>query len=181
MRFLLGVIALLAVSCASGAAPVTPTPTNGPMSIQTAAPQISIPTASPPPGVCTEVGISNTQLIGRWLDLAGKHDLAGVRDCFAVSYGLPASIADRWANLGAKTNTSINHSVNNPVNGCDWFSVTAEFPYGNPYAPVQDANKMFLAVGVGMDGDRPRIFGTATAVVQRSPDATPHAGPPDCH
>ena len=66
------------------------------------------------------------------------------------------------------------------VNGCDRFTVTAEFPNGNPYAPVQDANTMFLVVGVGLDGDKPRIFGTATGEVQRSPDVSPHAGPPDC-
>jgi hypothetical protein len=71
--------------------------------------------------------------------------------------------------------------VQNAVsNGCDRFSVSATFPNGNPYAAVQAPNDMFLVVGVGTDGDRPRIFGTATADVRRSPDVTPHAGRPDC-
>ena len=145
----------------------------------TGGPQVGTPTASPPPGVCTEPGLTNLQLVGRWLDLSGKRDAAGVRDCFAASYGVPDAIVQRWANSG-KTNSSIAHGVNEPVNGCDHFGVTADFPDGNPYAPVQDEHRMFLFVGVGMDGDRPRIFGTATAQVNRSPDVTPHAGPPDC-
>lgn len=124
--------------------------------------------------------MTNAELIRRWLELAGRHDPAAVRDCFAASYGVPDTIVDRWANLGGPSKSVTEHVDGDVSNGCDRFSVTAEFPNGNPYAPVQDANKMFLVVGVGLDGDRPRIFGTATAAVRASPDVTPHAGPPDC-
>jgi hypothetical protein len=146
----------------------------------TSGPQVAIPTASPPPGVCTEAGLTNAQLIHRWLDLAGKHDLAGLRDCFAPSYRFPDTMADRWANLGAATKTEIIHGPPGLINGCDRFGVTADFPSGNPYAPFQDAIRMFLFVSVAADGDRPRIFNVAPSMVAQSPDVTPHAGPPDC-
>lgn len=124
--------------------------------------------------------MTDPELIQRWLDLAGRRDPAAVRDCFAASYGVPDLIVDRWATLGGLSRASTEHGDGDVSNGCDRFTVTAQFPNGNPYAPVQDATTMFIVVGVGLDGDRPRIFGTATASVRRSPDVTPHVGPPDC-
>jgi len=89
-------------------------------------------------------------------------------------------IVDRWANLGGISADQVSHTDGAIHNGCDFFGVRATFPNGNPYAGVQAPNDMFLVVGVGPDGDRPRIFGTATAAVRQSPDVTPHVGPPDC-
>jgi len=182
----LALVVLVAAGCSAPApvavtGPPTSIPTNSPAPVLTGGPQVGTPTASPPSGVCTQPGLTNAQLVDRWLDLAGKHDAPAVRDCFAAAYGVvPEGVVQRWADLGPKKDSSVAHGVNEPVNGCDHYAVTADFPNGNPYAPVQDANRMFFVVGVGLDGDRPRIFGTATGQVQRSPDLTPHAGSPDC-
>ena len=171
---------LMATSCGSSALTPSATPAPSPTAALTSGPQVAVPTPSFAPGTCTRPGIGDSDLISRWLELAGRHDAPAVRDCFAASYGVPDVIVDRWANLGQVSKTEVSHAVDAMHNGCDWFGVRATFPNGNPYAPVQDANVMFLFVGVGTDGDRPRIFGTATAVVRQSPDVTPHAGPPDC-
>jgi hypothetical protein len=182
MRRLYTLILLMTAACggAPAAAPSTSAPPS-PTAVATGGPQVAVPTPSFAPGTCTRPGIENINVIQRWLELAGRHDPAAVRDCFAASYGtVPDQIVDRWANLGGATASQISHSVNAIHNGCDFYSVSATFPNGNPYAPVQSANQMFLVVGVGPDGDRPRIFGTATAGVNQSPDVTPHVGPPDC-
>ena len=172
------ILAFAAASCGGSTV-------GAPASPSQAATAIPVLSAGPPPspfapGTCTRPGIENSQLIQRWLELAGRHDPAAVRDCFAASYGVPDAIVDRWASLGGPTKSTTEHVMNAVSNGCDRFSVSATFPNGNPYAPVQAANDMFLIVGVGVDGDRPRIFGTATADVRRSPDVTPRTGPPDC-
>ena len=181
MRRLCTLVVLLAAACGGSlaAAPSTTTPQSA-TPVVTRGPQVAVPTPSFAPGTCTRPGMSDADLLNRWLELAGKRDGPAVRDCFAVSYGVPDQIVDRWANLGPVTGSELSHSVDAVHNGCDWFGVRATFPNGNPYAPVQDANVMFLFVGVGTDGDRPRIFGTATAVARQSPDVTPHVGPPDC-
>ena len=168
---------LLFVTAACGAAPAAASPG---IAIPTSAPQVAIPTPSFGPGTCSRPGIENADVIHRWLELAGRHDPAAVRDCFAAAYGVPGPIVDRWADLGPATSSQVSHGANAIHNGCDFFTVRATFPNGNPYAPVQPPNDMFFVVGIGTDGDRPRIFGTATAGVNQSPDVTPHAGPPDC-
>lgn len=183
MRTAFALMLFLAGACAGTPATVSspiPTPPQSPTPALTSGPQVAVPTPAFAPGTCTRAGIGNSDLIQRWLELAGKHDPAAVRDCFVPSYGLPDQIVDRWADLGPVSSTEVSHSVDATHNGCDWFGVRATFPNGNPYAPVQDANVMFLFIGVGSDGDRPRIFGTATGIVRQSPDVTPHAGPPDC-
>ena len=180
VRAALVLLVLAGATCAPRVALATPRVSVAPVVIATGGPQAVVPSPSLPPGLCTRAGMTDAQLIQRWLELAGKHDPAAVRDCFAVSYGVPDLVADRWAGMGGPTKVSTRHVEGDIVNGCDRFTVTAEFPYGNPYAPVQDANTMFFVVGVGLDGDKPRIFGTATGEVQRSPDVSPHAGPPDC-
>lgn len=171
----IAVALLLLAACAP-----SPVASSASVAIATASAAVAVPTPSFPPGTCTRPGIDNINVIQRWLELAGRHDAAAVRDCFAASYGIPDQIVDRWANLGGATSTEISHEVNSVRNGCDLFTVRATFPNGNPYAPVQAPNDMFFVIGVGADGDRPRIFGTATASVRRSPDVTPHVGPPDC-
>jgi hypothetical protein len=176
VRRIYAVLVFLAVAC--GTSPVAAGPS---VAIPTSAPQVAVPTPSFAPGACTRAGIDNIDVIHRWLELAGRHDAAAVRDCFAVSYGVPDAIVARWADLGPATSSEVSHGANSIQNGCDFFTVRASFPNGNPYAPVQAPNDMFFVVGIGADGDRPRIFGTATAAVDRSPDVTPHAGPPDCH
>ena len=185
-RRIFPLVLLLAGAC-GGSPAVAPGPSAAtspsvpsPTAHLTSGPQVAVPTPSFAPGTCTRSGISDADLIARWLELAGRQDPAAVRDCFAASYGVPDLIVDRWASLGRVSSTEVSQSVGAIHNGCDWFGVRAAFPNGNPYAPVQDANVMFLFVGVGSDGDRPRIFGTATGVVRASPDVTPHAGPPDC-
>lgn len=168
--------ALTTPASLSATATAAPSPT----AVATALPQVAFPTPSLATGMCTRPGMTNTDLILRWLELAGKHDAPAVRDCFAASYGVPDAIVTRWAGLGSVTSSQVGHAVTDVSNGCDHFGVRATFPNGNPYAAVQGPTDMFLVVGVGTDGDRPRIFGTATADVQRSPDVTPHTGPPDC-
>lgn len=169
--------ALLWLTAACGTSPVAASPS---VAIATAAPQVAVPTPSFAPGTCTRPGIDNADVVHRWLELAGRHDAAAVRDCFAMSYGVPDAIVARWADLGPATASQVSHGANAIHNGCDFFTVRATFPNGNPYAPVQAPNDMFFVVGIGADGDRPRILGTATAGGDRSPDVTPHAGPPDC-
>jgi hypothetical protein len=181
MRLLIALVVFAAASCGSPAAvTVSPSPLPSPVAVLTSGPQFAIPTPSLAPGTCTRPDMTTANLIDRWSELAGKHDRAAVRDCFAASYGVPESIVERWADLGSQSKRTVERVIGAVSNGCERFSVTAEFPNGNPYAPVQSANTMFLVVGVGQDGDRPRIFGTATADIRRSPDVTPHAGPPDC-
>jgi hypothetical protein len=178
------ICALVLFVSACGGSPVGSPATNTvqpSLAVATALPQSAVPTPPFASGTCTRPGIENINVIQRWLELAGRHDPAAVRDCFAASYGaVPDQIVDRWASLGGATASQISHSVNAIRNGCDFYGVSATFPNGNPYAPVQSATQMFFVVGVGADGDRPRIFGTATAGVNQSPDVTPHVGPPDC-
>ena len=174
-----------AASCGGSTVGTPSSPSLVPTTARPSPAAVAVISAGPPPspfapGTCTRAGIENELLIRRWLELAGKHDIAAVRDCFAASYGVPDAIVDRWANLGGPSRSTTEHVMNAVSNGCDRFSVSATFPNGNPYAGVQGPNDMFLVVGVGMDGDRPRIFGTATAAVRQSPDVTPHTGPPDC-
>jgi hypothetical protein len=129
-------------------------------------------------GACTLPGLSDRQLLDEWIALAGRHDVAAVRDCFAASYPVPDQVVDRWANEGVVS----AYVVTGPdvMRNCRWFGVTADFPDGNPYAPVQDATRMFLFIGLGDDGGRPRIFGTATGVAHETAGPTPYTGPPDC-
>ncbi len=184
MRWALALLVLTAASCGGSAwifsaTPRATVPVSGAPSPSARFSQAGAPTPPLPAGACTRAGMTNAELIRRWLELAGRGDPAAVRDCFAASYGVSDIIVARWATLGFPSKTTQLH-LNEVSNGCDRFTVTAEFPNGNPYAPVQDATAMFFVVGVGLDGDKPRIFGTATAAVRRSPDVTPHAGPPDC-
>jgi hypothetical protein len=131
-----------------------------------------------PSGTCTLPGLSDRQLVDEWIALAGRHDLAAVRDCFVPSYPVPDQVVDRWANEGVVS----AYVVTGPevTRNCRWFGVTADFPDGNPYAPVQDATRMFLFVGLADDAGRPRIFGTATAVARETAGPTPYTGPPLC-
>jgi hypothetical protein len=178
VRRALAILSFTAASCGTPVAgPAGPSPS---AAIATAVALVAVPTPSLAPGTCTRAGMTNGDLIQRWLALAGRHDAPATRDCFAASYGIPDAIVARWADLGPVTTSTTEHAINAVSNGCDRFSVSATFPNGNPYAPVQSANDMFLVVGVGTDGDRPRIFGTATAAARRSPDVALHAGPPDC-
>ena len=66
------------------------------------------------------------------------------------------------------------------IRNCTWFGVNADFPDGNPYAPVQDPTRMFLAVGIGNDGGVPRIFASGTAIAVPSPENDPSNGMPYC-
>ncbi|MEA2662813.1 MAG: hypothetical protein QOH08_2385 [Chloroflexota bacterium] len=162
------------------AGPVSSSPIAVASPVASALPQSAVPTPSLAPGTCTRAGMTNEDVTHRWLELAGRHDAPAVRDCFAASYGIPDQVVARWADLSPVSRSTVEHEINAISNGCDRFSVSATFPNGNPYAPVQSPNEMFLVIGMGTDGDRPRIFGTATATVRRSPDVTPHTGPPDC-
>ena len=180
MRGALACVVFLAAACGGNVAILGASSSPTVTTSVTAGPRVAVPTASLQAGTCTRAGMTGWDLIQRWLMLAGQHDPAAVRDCFAPSYGVPDAIVDRWANLGGVTSAQVSYGVDATHNGCDFFTVRATFPGGNPYAPVQAPNDMFFVVGVGADGDRPRIFGTATADISRSPDVTPHAGPPDC-
>jgi hypothetical protein len=132
-----------------------------------------------PSGACTLPGLTDRQLLDEWIALAGRHDTAAVRDCFAASYPVPDQIVERWANEGVvSAYVVIGPDV---VRNCRWFGVTADFPDGNPYAPVQDATRMFLFVGLEDEGGGPRILGTATAVLRETAGPTPYTGPADCH
>src|SRR4029077_2959641 len=53
-----------------------------------------------PSGTCTLPGLGDRQLLDEWIALAGRHDVAAVRDCFVASYPVPDQVVDRWANEG---------------------------------------------------------------------------------
>ena len=133
-----------------------------------------------PPGACTLPGLPDRQLVDHWIALAGRHDMLAVRDCFTASYGVPAPIVDRWANEGLVSAYLVMSPDGTLIRNCRWFGVSADFPDGNPYAPVQDPTRMFLAVGIGNDGGQPRIFATATAIAVPSPENDPNNGMPYC-
>jgi hypothetical protein len=133
-----------------------------------------------PAGTCTLSGLGDRQLVDHWIALAGQHDLAAVRDCFTAAYGVPPQIVDRWANEGLVSAYLVLSPDGSLIRNCRWFAVTADFPDGNPYAPVQDPTRMFLAIGVGNDGGQPRIFATATAIAVPVPENDPNNGMPYC-
>ena len=133
-----------------------------------------------PAGTCTRPGLSDRQLIDEWIALAGRHDTAAVGDCFVAAYGVPAQIVDRWANEGVVSAYSVNPPDGELIRSCRWFGVSADFPDGNPYAPVQDPTRMFLFVGIGNDVGRPRIFATGTAIARPSPENDPNNGMAYC-
>jgi hypothetical protein len=140
------------------------------------------PSALPefPPGTCTLPGLPDRQLVDHWIALAGRHDMLAVRDCFTAAYGVPAPIVDRWANEGQASGYLVQTPDGTLIRNCRWFGVSADFPDGNPYAPVQDPTRMFLAVGIGNDGGAPRIFASATAIAIPSPENDPGNGMPYC-
>ena len=133
-----------------------------------------------PAGACTLPALGDRQLVDHWIAIAGRHDLAAVRDCFTATYTLPSQIADRWANEGQVSAYVVSTPNGDLIRNCRWFAVTADFPAGNPYAPVQDPTRMFLAVGVGNDGGQPRIFATGTAIAIPSPENDPNNGMAYC-
>jgi len=138
------------------------------------------PLPSVPAGACTVPGLGDRQLIDEWIALAGRHDTAAVRDCFTAAYAVPAPIVDRWANEGVVSAYVVIAPEGDLIRGCRWFGVSADFPDGNPYAPVQDPTRMFLFVGVGNDAGRPRIFATATGIARPSPENDPNNGMAYC-
>jgi len=133
-----------------------------------------------PAGTCTLPGLSDRQLVDQWIALAGRHDVAAVRDCFTAAYGVPAQIVDRWANEGVVSAYAVNSPDGELIRSCRWFGVSADFPDGNPYAPLQDPTRMLLFVGIGSDAGRPRIFATGTAVARPSPENDPNNGMAYC-
>ena len=138
------------------------------------------PLPNVPAGACTLAGLSDRLLIDEWISLAGRHDTAAVRDCFTAAYLVPAQIVDRWANEGVVSAYVVIDPEGDLIRGCRWFGVSADFPDGNPYAPVQDPTRMFLFVGVGNDAGRPRIFATATGIARPSPENDPNNGMAYC-
>jgi len=138
------------------------------------------PLPNVPAGACTLPGLSDRQLIDEWISLAGRHDGAAVRDCFTATYAVPAPIVDRWANEGVVSAYAVTEPAGDLIRGCRWFGVSADFPDGNPYAPVQDPTRMFLFVAVGNDAGRPRIFATATGIARPSPENDPNNGMAYC-
>ncbi len=129
-------------------------------------------------GTCTAPGMTTAQVLDRFLDLTTSADDAAVRDCFARSWlaknGPPNA---RWSSAGPRSSIAIEPL--GPFRSCNWYGVRADFVNGNPNAPVQSGSYNQF-IGIGPEGDRPRIYELATAMVSRDLENDPRVGVAYC-
>ena len=128
-------------------------------------------------GVCTIPGMTTAQVLDRYLELTTSGDDAAVRDCFAQVWLVRSGPPRAWSSAGPRSRTDIM-SVG-PFRNCDYYSVRTDFVNGNPNAPVQ-SGPFFAFIGIGPEGDRPRIYQMATAMVSRDLENDPGVGVPYC-
>lgn len=128
-------------------------------------------------GVCTIPGMTTAQVLDRYLDLTTSGDDAAVRDCFARSWLTKHGPPTAWSSAGPRSRTAIT-SVG-PFRNCNYYSVQADFANGNPNAPTQ-SGAFSTFIGIGPEGDRPRIYEMATAMVSRDLENDPGVGVPYC-
>jgi hypothetical protein len=109
-------------------------------------------------GACSAPTSTTRAVIDRYLALSTSGDADAVRDCFAIGWRaqFPSQEdgAARWATAGPVTSADIR--LVDRTHGCDRYAVnwrTRDAAFGNYMI-------------VGMDGDRPRIVETGTALVR---------------
>jgi len=118
------------------------------------------------------------QVLDRYLELTTSSDDAAVRDCFARSWVVRSGPPnDAWSSAGPRSRTDIT-SVG-LFRNCNYYGVRADFVNGNPNAPVQTA-AYSMFIGIGPEGDRPRIYEMATAMVSRDLENDPGVAVPYC-
>jgi len=128
-------------------------------------------------GVCTTPGMTTAQLLDKYLDLTTSSDDAAVRDCFARSWLIKHGLPVAWSAAGPRAANDIM-SVG-PFRNCNYYSVRIDFVNGNPYAGVQ-SGPFSAFIGIGPEGDRPRIYEMASAMVNLAYENDPGVGVPYC-
>jgi hypothetical protein len=128
-------------------------------------------------GVCTIPGMTTAQVLDRYLELTTSGDDAAVRDCFARSWLTKHGSANAWSSAGPRSRTDITPV--GPFRNCNYYVVRADFVNGNPNAPVQ-SGAFAQFIGIGPEGDRPRIYEMATAMVSRELENDPGVAVPYC-
>jgi hypothetical protein len=156
-----------------------PAPSIGPAAGGGASPSPVPATArvSLPPGRCTSPTTTTRGVIENYLALTTSNDQAAVRDCFAAAYVQRHGVSTAWASAGPIRNSAI--TFESQLRGCDWFRVEAEFLGRNPDSTAASSSYLRF-IGVGIDGDSPRIQDQATALVRPEFANDPSIQLPEC-